>query len=64
MIVLVDLNSWIGDQKGHGIISAFEVEGENKNGRKVIDFCVDRDVLIIISLITRIFIIIGEIILK
>ena len=42
VIVLGDLNGWIGDRKRDGIIGGFGVEGENENGRRVIDFCVER----------------------
>jgi hypothetical protein len=39
VIVLGDLNGWIGDQKRDGITGGFGVEGVNENGRRVIDFC-------------------------
>ena len=42
LIVLGDLNGWIGDQKRDGITGGFGVAGENENGRKVIDFCEER----------------------
>jgi hypothetical protein len=42
MIVLGDLNGWIGDRKRDGVTGDFGVEGENENGKKVIDFCVDK----------------------
>src|SRR5678816_1653157 len=42
LIVLGDLNGWIGDQKRDDITEGFGVSGENENGRKVIDFCEER----------------------
>ena len=42
IIVLGDLNGWIGDQKRDGITGGFGVEGENENGRRVIDFCAEK----------------------
>src|SRR5678815_2301140 len=42
LIVLGDLNGWIGDQKRNGITGGFGVVGENENGRKVMDFCEER----------------------
>lgn len=50
--VLGYMNGWIGNWKS--ITGAFGIERENENGRKVIDFCMDR---VIISLITRVLLI-------
>ena len=41
--VLEDLNEWIGDEVRVGITIAFEVSGENDNGRRVVEeFCTER----------------------
>ena len=42
LCVLEDLNGWIGDRMGASITSAFRVPGENKNGRRVVEFCAER----------------------
>jgi hypothetical protein len=42
VIVLGDLNGWIGDRKRDGITGGYGVEWENENGMRVIDFCVDK----------------------
>ena len=40
--MLGDLNGWTGDRLRAGITGAFGVPGENKNGRKVVEFCAER----------------------
>ena len=35
-------NGWIGDRTRAGITGAFEVPGENDNGRRVVKFCEER----------------------
>ena len=62
LIVLGDLNGWIGDQKRDGITGGFGVAGENENGRKVIDFCEERGMCVILSLNTRVSISILELV--
>ena len=40
--LLGDLNGWIGNRMRAGITGAFGVTGENENGRRVVEFCVER----------------------
>ena len=40
--MLEDLNGWIGNRVRTGITVAFGVEGENENGRRVVEFCAER----------------------
>ena len=42
LCLLGDLNGWFGDRVRAGITDAFEVPGENKNGRRVVEFCDER----------------------
>ena len=42
MFILGDLNGWIRDRTRAGITGAFEVPGENDNGRRVVEFCAER----------------------
>ena len=37
-----DLNGWIGDRVRTSITGAFKVLGENDNGRREVEFCVER----------------------
>ena len=37
-----NLNGWIGDRVRAGITVASGVSGENENGRRVVEFCVER----------------------
>ena len=46
MIVMGDLNGRIGVQKRDIITGAFGVEGENENGKVMIDFCKSRDMCV------------------
>ena len=39
--VVGDLNGWIGDRVRAGINGAFGVPGQNKNGRRVVEFCAE-----------------------
>ena len=43
LCVMGDLNGWVGDWVTMGITSAFEVPGENDNGRRVVDFCAEKE---------------------
>ena len=40
--MLRDLNVWIIDRMRASITGAFEVLGENDNGKRVVEFCVER----------------------
>ena len=42
LCVLGDLNGWVGDMMKVGITEQFVVLGENDNGRKLIEFCVEK----------------------
>ena len=42
LYILKDVNVWIGDRVKACISGAFEVPGENDNGRIVVEFCVER----------------------
>ena len=42
LCILGDLNGWIGDRVKAGITSVFGVQGENYNGRRVVEFCAER----------------------
>lgn len=44
IIVLSDLNVWIGDRKRNGITGSFGVVRKIGNGRKVIGFCKKRGI--------------------
>ena len=46
VIVMGDFNGRIGVQKRDGITGAFGVEGENENGKVIIDFCKSRDMCV------------------
>ena len=46
IIVLCDLNGWVGDRKRDGITGGYGVEGEIENGKKVIDFCAEKGMCI------------------
>ena len=39
LCILGDINAWIKDKKRAGITGAFGVQGENDNGRRVVEFC-------------------------
>ena len=39
LCILGYLNGWIGDKTRAGITGAFELPGENDNGRRVVEFC-------------------------
>ena len=41
LCVLGYLNGWIGDRVRAGITGAYGVPGENKNGRRVVEFCAE-----------------------
>ena len=43
LCVLGDLNGLIGDKTRAGITGAFGVPGENDNGRRVVEFCAERE---------------------
>ena len=42
LCMLEYLNGWIRDRLREPLTIGFEVPGENDNGRRVNDFCVDR----------------------
>ena len=42
LCILGDLNGWIGDRVRAVITGAFGVPGENKNGRRLVEFCAER----------------------
>ena len=44
--MLGDLNGWIGDRVRASITCAFGVPGGNHNERKVMEFCVERDLCV------------------
>ena len=41
LFILEDLNGWIGDRTRSGMTGSFRVPGENDNGRRVVEFCVE-----------------------
>ena len=42
LCMLGDLNGWIRDRVRASINGAFGVQGEKKNGRRVVEFCGER----------------------
>ena len=42
LYILGDLNGWLGDRTIAGITGAFEVPGDNDNGRRVVEFWAER----------------------
>ena len=46
LCVLGDLNGLIGDKTRAGITGAFGVPGENDNGRRVVEFCAERELCV------------------
>ena len=46
LCILGDLNRWIGDRTRPHITGAFGVPGENDNGKKVVDFCAERELCV------------------
>ena len=48
LCILSNLNGWIGDRMRAGITGGFGVPGENDNGRRVVEFCAERDCVEII----------------
>lgn len=62
LIIWEDLIGCIGDRKRDGAKEAFGVVRENENGRKVIDFSVNRDVFVCYTWTTRVNIIIRELV--
>ena len=44
--ILEDLNGWIGDRKKAGITGAFEVPRKNDNGRRMVEFCEERELCV------------------
>ena len=46
LCILDDVKGWIGDRKRAGIIGAFGVPGENDNGRRVVEFCAERELCV------------------
>ena len=40
--MLRDLNGWVGGRLRVGITDGFRVPGENDNGRRLNDFCVEK----------------------
>ena len=45
--MLEDLNGWLGDRLRVGITGEFGVPGENDNGRKAIDLCIENGLSVI-----------------
>ena len=46
LCVLGDLSRRIGDRLRQGITGAFGVPGENDNGRRVVEFCAERELCV------------------
>ena len=46
LCILGYLNGWIGDKTRAGITGAFEAAGKNDNGRRVVEFCEEREVYV------------------
>ena len=46
MCILGDLNVWVTDRTGAGITGAFGVPRENDNGRRVVEFCEERELCV------------------
>ena len=46
LLVVGDLNGWVGDEAIDGITGKFGVPGVNENGERVVDFCADRGMCI------------------
>lgn len=61
MIVFCDFDGWIGDRKKDGKTGAFGFAGQNENGRKLVDFCEQREMCELIrSFSTKVYISIRE----
>ena len=43
VIVMGDLNGWIGDQERAGVTGLHGVPGVNENGERVVDFCAEKE---------------------
>ena len=57
LCILGYLNGWVGDRVRTGITGAFGVPGENKNGRRMVEFCAERGLCVVTHTSnTRIFI--------
>ena len=52
-MILGDLNGWIGNRTRPDIIDAFGVAGENGNGRKLVEFCVERGLCVVTHILTQ-----------
>ena len=46
LLILGDVNGWIGDRTRAGITNAFGVPGENGNGRRKVEFCEERELCV------------------
>ena len=46
LCVLEDLNGWVGGRVKVSMSGAFRVPGENDNGRRVVDFCAERELYV------------------
>jgi len=46
VIVMGDLNGWVGDRVVKGIVGPFGVPGLNDSGERVMDFCAERELCI------------------
>ena len=42
LCILGELNGWIEDKTRAGIIGAFGIQGDNDNGKRVVEFCAER----------------------
>ena len=46
LCILGGLNGWIGERTVAGITGAFVVQGENDNGRRVVEFLAERELCV------------------
>ena len=46
MMLAGNLNGWIGDKVRTDITDPFRVPGDNENGRRVVEFCVERELCV------------------
>ena len=46
VVVLGDLNARVGDGEGEGVVGKYGVTGENESGKRLLDMCVEQELVI------------------
>ena len=46
VVVLGDLNTRVGDREAEGVVGKYGVPGENASGERLLDMCVEQELVI------------------